>query len=282
MLSTVIHRCILIASACALLFSCDFRKGKKPPSANKLKERILFHINHADYSEAVVVCDSVINIHGKNNWVLTFKAVSYYHLSLYKSSHYCLQQAISLDSANYETFYWLGNVNKILGDTTGAIYAYSKAISLNNLCAICYNNRGNLYQYRNNFDSALNDFTQAVNLDSNFVLAWSNLGKAYSSQNNFDSSLYCFNRGISISPTGFLYNGRGSMYYLQKKYDSAVSDFTIAIMYESDNPTYYLNRAFAYAEMNRRTAMCDDLWKANEYGSKEGRAYYQLNCVKSW
>lgn len=280
MFRTVLHRCVVIVSACILLYSCDNQKTKKPPSLDKLKERIFYQINHGDYSGAIVVCDSVINIHGKNNWVLTRKATAYYYLSRYKSSLYCLTEALSFDTTNFETYYWLGSVRKADRDTLGAFQAFTKAISLNPSCSFCYNSRGYLYYCRNNLDSAILDLKHAVYLDSNSVLAWSNLGKTYSSLNNFDSALYCFNKGISITPTGSLYNGRGSIYYAQKKFDSAVNDFTVALMYESQNPDYYLNRAFAYAELHRMAAMCDDFWKAHEYGSKEGRAYYQSNCVR--
>lgn len=258
--------------------ACGSSEERNEININDLKHRIGVYLHAQQFEIAIKACDSIFEVQGYDSWTVTRKAVALNHLSRYKESINLLNEAILLDSSSSEAYYWRGNGRKMIGDTSGAIMDYSVAVTIDPQLAVAYNNRGNLLAAQNKNDSAISDFIIAVKIDSTFSLAWSNLSIALTRVNLLDSALKCYSKALLIKPTSELYYGRGLLYYKMKYYDLALSDYTNAINLDPTNSVYYLHRSFAYAELNRRSQMCEDLKSSWNLGNEEARRYYLSAC----
>jgi tetratricopeptide (TPR) repeat protein len=66
------------------------------------------------------------------------------------------------------------------------------------------------------------------------------------------------------------FNGRGTAYGLQGRYDEAIADFTRAIFLDPGNALYYANRGVAFAQAGRRAEALSDFQHACDRGSETG------------
>lgn len=157
------------------------------------------------------------------------------------------KKAIELDSHHVESYYIMGNANKMKEDFDNAINSYKKAVELNRNHADSWNgmglaqaskkdfnnaiesyktaigidskhvnayyNMGNAYKHKKEYDNAIDSYKKAVDINTNHAKAWFFMGSAYYDKNNYDKAIECLEKGIELSPE------------LGKETDSIILDF---------------------------------------------------------
>lgn len=87
-------------------------------------------------------------------------------------------------------------------------------------------------------------------------------------ENTLDALLY-YNKAISFDKNPRYYNNRGCLYHKMENLESAIEDYTKAIMLNTNNGEYYYNRGGAYYAVKRNNEAKRDLERASELGIKE-------------
>lgn len=125
-----------------------------------------------------------------------------------------------------------------VGDTAGAIAAYTRAIELDRKYADAYNNRGVAYMTQKDYAAAVADFTSS----------------------------------IELAPSDAAYNNRGSILFSQQKTQEAIADFTEGIKLKP-SAEGYANRGVVYQQTSRDALARADYERAIELNANFGRAY---------
>lgn len=119
--------------------------------------------------------------------------------------------------------------------------------------------RGSEYEEKKDYDKAINDFKRARKLGckeetylNNISIAFSNRYKQTKNKVDRDLSLQYISKAIKInSEDPVYYINRGAIYLELGKYETAESDFDMAIAIDSDNYEAYSAKAELYLEMSR-------------------------------
>ena len=197
------------------------------------------------------------------------------------------------------------------GKFTDALSDYNKAIKINPDIAEAYYNRGNAYTQQNDLNDALSDYNKAIELNSDYAEAYSNRGSIYVKQGNFTQALASYNTAIdkyphAASPMDFdiwrygiksalignvfksHYNGyaeafynRGFIYDKQGDLTRAISDYSKAIVLNSDYADAYNNRGYIYSRQGSNTQAVSDFNKAIEINPNIAGYYYNRGIPES-
>lgn len=88
------------------------------------------------------------------------------------------------------------------------------------------------------------------------------------SQNNLDALQY-YSKAISFDKNPRYYNNRGCLYHKMENLETAIEDYSKAIMLNTNNGEYYYNRGGAYYAMKRNNEAKRDLERASQLGIKD-------------
>lgn len=100
-----------------------------------------------------------------------------------------MEQAAQLEPDAVDTHYYIGEVQRLLGDYEQALAAYETAISVNPSFAPAYLGRARIYLIVNPDLGVEEDLNQAISLDPNLVEAYLALAEYYLQQNNPEAAL---------------------------------------------------------------------------------------------
>jgi tetratricopeptide (TPR) repeat protein len=89
-------------------------------------------------------------------------------------------------------------------------------------------------------------------------------GLSYSAKGDYDSAISDFTIAIEISPHPLYFNNRGLAYHGKKYYELAIEDFTEAIRLSPQNERLYSNRADTYIAIGQASSAIADLRKTIE------------------
>jgi len=171
--------------------------------------------------------------------------------SLQKNYKYCIRditnglQLSLADSSNLEVIRARADANFEIGDFNGAIKDYSRIIFVDAKNEIAYTFRGAAKIEVNDFSSAIEDETKAINLNKKSFVA---------------------------------YNFRGTAKGGIKAYEAALEDLNESISIKVDYPNAYVNRANIYWQKKQKKKACNDLYKADQCGSKIAYKIIEANC----
>jgi tetratricopeptide (TPR) repeat protein len=87
-------------------------------------------------------------------------------------------------------------------------------------------------------------------------------------ENNLDALLH-YDKAITFEKNPRYYNNRGCLYHRMDNLESAIEDYTKAIMLNPNSGEYYYNRGGAYYAIKRNKEAKRDLERASEFGIKE-------------
>lgn len=93
-------------------------------------------------------------------------------------------------------------------------------------------------------------------------------GQFIKNGNNLDA-LLCYNKALSFDKNPRYYNNRGCLYHKMENLESAIEDYTKAIMLNTNCGEYYYNRGGAYYAVKRNNEAKRDLERASELGFKD-------------
>lgn len=113
-----------------------------------------------------------------------------------------------------------------------------------------YFNRAILYIKLGDSLKALSDYSQAIDLKSNqkdVFNALLNRGSLYQLQKNYNSALKDYNSALEIQPkSALVMNNRGYLRMEQGLYNDAISDFNLAIEWDKFHERAYVNKIEAH------------------------------------
>ncbi len=98
------------------------------------------------------------------------------------------QQAMALDPANPEPYFYLGSLEQDGGNAEKAIDDYERAIALDPSYVAASNNAGSIRMERGEFEKALEHFNRALAYNPNFMEGHYNVGRILHSQGKLDEA----------------------------------------------------------------------------------------------
>jgi len=136
-----------------------------------------------------------------------------------------------------------------LGDTSGAIKAYTDAIELNKERDDLYLGLGNLYYSEGKYTDARDAYAKAVDIYPSETNLFS-LGQANLSLEKYGEAENQYNQIIRISPDSHSgYYGLGQALSKQGEYEKAIEAFETALSKKIDFYDAYAEIGYAYADM---------------------------------
>lgn len=120
-------------------------------------------------------------------------------------------------------------------------------------------------------DKAFDDFKTAARLGSKRVDVYEGIGNTYGMQKNYQEALKNYSIALDLDPTkGSTYFNRGVTYSLLRDHANAISDYTNAMKFAPEQtPMALLNRGISYASSNQREAAIADFKVVLQYNPNQ-------------
>jgi len=107
-------------------------------------------------------------------------------------------------------------------------------------------------------------------------------GCLYKKKKEWDSAIADFSKAILYDPNDAeYYYERGVAYSEKKEWDSAIADFSKAISYEPNDPRFYHHRGLIYSVKKEWDSAIADFSKAISYEPNNAKHYYYLGIANS-
>ncbi|NDW18426.1 tetratricopeptide repeat protein [Dysgonomonas sp. 216] len=119
-----------------------------------------------------------------------------------------------------------------MNNDKGVVKACTKVIENDPSHGMSYYNRGSIYNNEGKYDKALKDFNDAILLMPDYASAYNNRGLVFDKMGKYDDALADFDHALSLSPSAVIYFNRANLYYEQKKFEEAKSDYRQVLMFE--------------------------------------------------
>lgn len=94
-------------------------------------------------------------------------------------------------------------------------------------------------------------------------------------ENTLDALLH-YDKAISFDKNPRYYNNRGCLYHKMENLETAIEDYSKAIMLNTNNGEYYYNRGGAYYAVKRNNEAKRDLERASQLGIKDAEKLLQF------
>jgi tetratricopeptide (TPR) repeat protein len=138
-------------------------------------------------------------------------------------------------------YVFLGNEEVSLKHYGKAVIYYSNALAINPNLGLAYLNRGDAFQKQKDYQKAKSDFTRAVahlNGDNaNQAIAYYDLALIYRLEKQYDKAIAQDSIAIALNP-GYAaaYCTRGDLYAIKGKYQLGINDLTVSMYGFQDKP----------------------------------------------
>lgn len=231
---------------------------KELKKIKKVLENIYFHLNKDEYP--FLLNDSE---HQK-----FLEAISILNLNKKEKP---IPEQVAIDYVKSGNAYFVKKKYK------DALDNYSKAIEANPLFLKAYLNRAFVYNKLFQTEKAMLDFNFVIKLDPKCDRAYSGIAISYYYTSDFKDdalaakqeenysvlkSIENFSKSIELKPNNaYSYNGKGWVYYCQKKYLEAIESFDKAISLEPSFKNAYYNRGLSYSSIGNHIQAINDFTK---------------------
>ncbi|MDR0444667.1 MAG: tetratricopeptide repeat protein [Treponema sp.] len=147
-----------------------------------------------------------------------------------------------------------------------AIADFTVALSIDPDYTMALNNRGNVYALiKDDIDLAIADLNAALKINNYDVNVWRDLGIVFAIKGYYNMAMEYLDFALMIKPDDYLtLIYRGKLYYLNKRFDLAIADYTAALEIQLDFDTLY-NRGKAYYERYSERYEEDNDYRENDY-----------------
>lgn len=170
----------------------------------------------------------------------------YLNAGNYKDAEIHINKAVELDPRNYKAWYDKGVLNLRMGRANESLEAFNKCLSINHYSE-AYFNRALLYMSTGRPVLALADAEANLELQPRNARSWY-------------IKAYCIEQQGNIG--------------------MAIEYYTKAILFEGNEPLFYIRRGLAYTKMSQSQIALDDFNKAIALDPKNGEAYYYRGRIK--
>ena len=167
----------------------------------------------------------------------------------YEGCIHDMSEAIKNDPSTEVYFSLRGLAHNQLDMEDEALSDFSEAINLDTKNDEIFVKRGIIYAERDLLDEALGDFNKAISLGSKEPIVFLRRGFLYLEKELIDEAINDFTKSIELDPSLMSYVARGNAYMQQKSYDLAISDLSRAIELDPAYDNAYLQRGFAYQQL---------------------------------
>ncbi|MDD3875022.1 MAG: tetratricopeptide repeat protein [Bacteroidales bacterium] len=223
--------------------------------------------------------NDAIDKNPNNHYAYFSIGLAYYENENYNKAISVYTKAIELYKEDSKYFSNRGATYVKLKEYEKAIDDLTKAIFLNTEDSYAFNNRGSAYFETGFFDKAIEDFKYALTLNPKYPEAYNNFQIAQKAQSLFeevsDSTIVEFNPEKSA-----FFNEQGLKKAINGYFESAITRFNYALMYDSTNINALSNRANCYASINDFESAKSDIEKAITLNPEDGGLYLNLANIK--
>jgi len=162
------------------------------------------------------------------------------------------QQAASLDSNDYRSYYLSAVINLDEKNYTKAQGLISKCIEKNPNNPKAFLVLGKAQTKLNNIPEALKSFEMATNIDSQYLDGWINIGQIYYQLKDFSNAIPALNKVIEINVDyETAYELLGAIYIEMNNYKDAITVLSKAVQLDSKSTTSWLRLATAQNKLGQ-------------------------------
>jgi len=154
-------------------------------------------------------------------------------------------------------------------DYKTCIEDYTALIDIDPKKALYYVNRATAKWDLKNYDEAIEDFKLAISLDDKYAwIYYNDIGLLKMSELDFKGAITAYTKSIELYSSGSTYHNRALAELANEDYNISISDFTVAINRDNNNPkfrsssSYYLVAGNQYYSRGKAKLLNGDTQKA--------------------
>lgn len=210
------------------------------------------------------------------NRALTYEALGKTDLAM---SDY--QFVISRNPANSTAEYNLMNIQGAEESGNDMLESLNSFIEDNPRNAHAYASRGLYYFDLKSYDLALQDFKKACEFFAGNADYIFNLALCYERLGDLPQAEATFLKVVALDEThSSAYFNLGNIKFKAKMYESSIALYTLAHLYDPENPAVLYNRALAHFELGMMDEACQDMQKVREMQASMADRFYLKYCEK--
>jgi len=171
-------------------------------------------------------------------------------------------KAINLNNNNEDFYISRANTYMIIKNYVAAIKDFDKAIEINKDNDHSFYRRGLANFELDDYDKAIKDFSKAIELNPCYsdYLIWR--AKCYFEQEKYDLALKDIEKASEDNISTVSCFWKGMIYREKAEYESAIQEFSQAIILDPYVEEIYVERGYTYLNMNRGNLAIEDFEKA--------------------
>jgi len=178
-------------------------------------------------------------------------ATCYYNLEMIDSAIIFLQEAITLDANNAESYSLLSEIYSYSNYYSKALVNIRKAIAIEPRTAIYHIKEGSIFLLQEYYEDALNSFQAATMVDQNNADAYYLISYVYYAVNYTDSALKYIDVALNFEQKGDYYKLKAEIFYSQSRFTDAIFEIEKAIDTEGNKPEYAISKAETYSQLEQ-------------------------------
>jgi tetratricopeptide (TPR) repeat protein len=161
----------------------------------------------------------------------------------------------------------LSSLARQQGNIKESEHYLSEAIERNPALPFAYLERAYYRSEAGNYIGAIEDYTAALNIDSLDEEVLINRGLAFEKTGELNAAYIDFTHAINLNEASqHAWLCRANILAKQLKFEEAIEDYGIAILYDPVYPLAFYNSALVRYLIGEKSAACEDLKKAEELG----------------
>jgi serine/threonine protein kinase/Flp pilus assembly protein TadD len=161
------------------------------------------------------------------------------------------ERALALEPRNGRAFEGLGRAQEKLGSTGEAETAYLKAVALRSGDWLAYKRLGLFYYGQGQYEKAAEQYERVVELTPDNAHGYANLGGFYLYLRRYAEAETALRKAISISPTAGTISNLGKVYFDQRNYPAAITQYERAAKLTANDHRVWQNLAASYWNAGR-------------------------------
>ncbi len=250
------------------------------------------YVKLGQYDEAAAAYQQALKLEPKAAWLHRNLALVYEQQHNYEAALEAYQQTLARYTDERDkavVWYYIGQVQRILGHPDEAIQAYQQASQLDPYYALPWNGLGSVYSAQSQLEEAVKAYRRAIEIDPHYAWpyhnlgllaegqekheaaiafyeqaivshrddreraqSWQRLGNVYQAMGHYERAIVVYRRAIALDPTSALpWNSLGDVYNDLNQHDAAIRAYQKAIQLDPDYTWPYNNLGFMYEKLGR-------------------------------
>ncbi|KAB8333997.1 tetratricopeptide repeat protein [Scytonema tolypothrichoides VB-61278] len=216
------------------------------------------------YNAAINNYNQALKLNSKDFETYYKRGLAHYHLGDYEGAIADYIQAIEINPYYGKVYNKIGLSRYHLGDYEGAIADYTQAIRINPNDAVAYRSRADIRYHLGDYQGAIEDYNQAVKINPNR----SQLGDS-------KRAIEFFSQSIDLKPNDVSgYKNRGNYRFDLGDYQGAIEDYTQILKMNSHDIDAYYNRGQARCNLGDYQGAIEDYTQIIKRNTNDADAYY--------